>query len=125
MKKLEIFCTLGPTSLNKDFLKFAEKNRVSLVRLNMSHLNLKTLEKNIKFIKKNSKLNISIDTEGAQIRTKIKTKPIKIRKNSNFLLSKKNGKFNLYPDNIFNQLKKGDILDIGFNNLLAKVKKKN
>ena len=58
MNKFEIFCTLGPSTINKDFLKFAEKNKVSLVRLNMSHLNLKTLEKNIKFIKKNSKLKI-------------------------------------------------------------------
>ena len=27
MKKIEIFCTLGPSSLNKSFLKFAEKNK--------------------------------------------------------------------------------------------------
>ena len=36
----------------------------------MSHLSAKNLEKNIKFIKANSNLNICIDTEGAQIRTK-------------------------------------------------------
>jgi len=80
MKKIEIFCTLGPSSLNKSFLKFAEKNKVSLVRLNMSHLNLKTLEKNIIYIKKNSNLKICLDTEGAQIRTKLKSKPLKIQK---------------------------------------------
>ena len=67
--KHEIFCTLGPGSLNKKFLNFAEKNNVALVRLNLSHLTLKNLIKNIKFIQQNSKLKICIDTEGAQIRT--------------------------------------------------------
>ena len=39
-KRHEIWATLGPSSLNKDFLKFC-KNKVSLLRLNMSHINLK------------------------------------------------------------------------------------
>ncbi len=123
MKKIEIFCTLGPSSLNKDFLKFAEKNKISLVRLNMSHLSLKTLEKNIQFIKKNSKLKICLDTEGAQIRTKLKTKPLKIQKGKIFYLTKE-GNFKLYPNEIFEKLKKEDVLDIGFNNLVAKIQKK-
>ena len=50
-KKIDILCTLGPSSLNKNFLK-KKKNKVSLVRLNMSHLSLIKLEQNIKFIKK-------------------------------------------------------------------------
>ena len=51
--KHEIFCTLGPGSLNKKFLSFAEKNNVALVRLNLSHLTLQNLIKHIKFIQKN------------------------------------------------------------------------
>ena len=70
-KRIEIFCTLGPSSLNKSFLKFASNN-IDLLRLNMSHLSLSKLEKNIKFIKNFSKIPICIDTEGAQIRTKCK-----------------------------------------------------
>ena len=70
-KKIDILCTLGPSSLNKNFLNII-KNKVSLVRLNMSHLSLIKLEQNIKFIKKNSNIPICIDTEGAQIRTKIR-----------------------------------------------------
>ena len=71
MKKIKILCTLGPESLNKDFLKFANK-KVDLVRLNLSHINIYNLEKIIKFVKKNTNVAICIDTEGAQIRTKIK-----------------------------------------------------
>lgn len=105
MKKIEIFCTLGPASLNKNFLKFAEKNKVSLIRLNMSHLDLRTLEKNINFIKRNSKLKICLDTEGAQIRTKLSSRSQKIYKNKIFLL-KKNGNFKIYPPEIYEKLKK-------------------
>ena len=123
--KHEIFCTLGPGSLNKKFLSFAEKNNVALVRLNLSHLTLQNLIKHIKFIQKNSKLKICIDTEGAQLRTKTKGKTALIRKNKFFFINKKGGKFVLYPENIFDQLKKNNILDIGFNNLKAKIVKKN
>ena len=42
-KKIEIFCTLGPASLNKKFLNFA-KNKVDLLRLNMSHIKIKNLK---------------------------------------------------------------------------------
>lgn len=124
MRKIEIFCTLGPSSLNRSFLSFAEKNKVSLVRLNMSHLTLQSLEKSIIFIKKNSNLKICIDTEGAQIRTKLKTKSFQIKKGQLFYLYKNKEKFRLYPEVIFEKLKSKDVLDIGFNNLLARIEKK-
>ena len=66
--RIDIFCTIGPSSLNKKFLKFA-KNKIDLLRI-------KSLKQQIKFIKKNSSIPICIDTEGAQIRTKIKKKKI-------------------------------------------------
>ena len=51
MKKIKILCTLGPKSLNKNFLKFTNK-KIDLVRLNLSHINVSKLEKIIKFVKK-------------------------------------------------------------------------
>ena len=50
-RKRKIFCTLGPSSLNKNFLKFAEK-KVDLLRLNMSHINISELSQLIKKIKR-------------------------------------------------------------------------
>lgn len=121
-KKIEVFCTLGPACLNKKFLKFSNSN-INLLRLNMSHLNIDQLKKNILYIRKFSKVPICIDTEGAQIRTKSKlTKylkkgiKIKIFKNKNFYF---------YPDDVFNKLKINDKLDIGFRGLCVKVEKKN
>lgn len=121
IKKIKIFCTLGPSSLNKNFLKFAGKQKIDLVRLNMSHLSLKNLKKNIKFIKKISNLNICIDTEGAQIRTKTKIKKY-LRKKQQINIYHKNN-FHLYPLETFYKLKKNDLLELGFDGLILKITK--
>ena len=121
--KIEILCTLGPASLNAKFLKFA-KNKISLLRLNMSHIEVKDLKKYIIFIKKNTNIPICIDTEGAQIRTKInKKKNIKI--NQKFKIYKNSSKQGFYPRSVFDKLKLNDFLDIGFNDLKAKIIKKS
>jgi len=89
----------------------------------MSHLNLRNLEKSIKFIKKHTKVPICIDTEGAQIR--IKTKKEKFLKSGQKLvIGDVKGKIRLYPNTVFKQIKKNDILNIGFNNLKIKALKK-
>lgn len=123
MKK-EIFCTLGPSSINPKFLKFVNKKKVDLLRINMSHVSLKQLPKIITFVRKYTKIPLCIDTEGAQIRTKTKKnfffKPLTI-----FKIKKEKGLFNLYPVEIFDILKKGDILDIGFTGLEVKIISKN
>ena len=122
MKKIKIFCTLGPSSLSKNFLKFAQKNKIDMVRLNMSHLSLSDLKKNIIFVKKNSNLKICIDTEGAQIRTKVKKKQF-LKKNQKIKIFK-NKNFYLYPNDVYNKLKKNDYLEVGFDGLILKIVKK-
>ena len=119
MSKIEIFCTLGPSSLNKNFLKSIDK-KVSLVRLNMSHLSLRKLSSTIKFIKKNCSVPICIDTEGAQIRTKVNIKK-KYKKKQKIIIYRSNKKFSLYPNDTFDKLRRGDVLDIGFSGLEAKI----
>ena len=118
-KKIKIICTLGPASLNKDFLKFAE-NKISLLRLNMSHISLNNLEKKIKFIKKHTNIPICIDTEGAQIRTKVRRKKF-LEFKQRIKIANKKGAINLYPEFIYKQIKINDILNIGFHNLKLKV----
>jgi len=123
-KKIHIISTLGPSSLNKKFLKFSNKN-IDLLRLNMSHIEPEELEEKIRYIRKYSKTNICIDTEGAQIRTKV-SKSRDLKKNQNLKISKTKCKnhLSLYPYEIFENLKTKDILNIGFNNLLIEIKSK-
>jgi pyruvate kinase len=120
---MKIISTLGPSTINKKFLNFASRE-IDLIRLNMSHLSINKLERNIKFIKKNCTTPICIDTEGAQIRTKVKK--IKNYKNGSIInIGEKKGNFILYPSNVFKSLKINDILNIGFDGLLIKINKCN
>lgn len=116
----QIFCTIGPASLNKNFLNSVKK-KVSLLRINLSHVGLKELPKTINFLKKNSKIPICIDTEGAQIRTKV-FKEKYYKKNSKIVIKNQinNKDLYFYPD-IFNQIKINDIFDIGFEGLKIKI----
>ena len=125
MKKISIYCTVGPSSLNKNFLEFSKKNKIDLLRLNLSHLSIKNLVKNIKFIKKFCNIPICIDTEGAQIRTKSRfNKFFKKQEIGTINKSEKKG-FSFYPDNIFEKIRVGDIFKIGFKGLEIKIIKKN
>lgn len=120
---MKIISTLGPRTINKKFLDFASRE-IDLIRLNMSHLSVNKLEKNIKFIKKNCTTPICIDTEGAQIRTKVK-KIKNYKEGSTINIYEKKGNFLLYPSNVFKSLKINDILNIGFDGLLIKINKNN
>ncbi len=118
MKK-KIFCTLGPATLNRKFLKFTNR-KIDLLRLNMSHVKLNSLDKLIKKIKKITKVPICIDTEGAQIRTKVLVSK-KLRTGQKFYIHKNNGNFKVYPKEVFSKLKLKDNILIGFDNLSGKI----
>ena len=125
MLRIKILVTLGPSSLNSKFLKFSKGN-VDLLRLNLSHINSDELSDLIDYIRKYNKTTpICIDTEGAQIRTRLKFKKIFLKKNKKIFINIKNPNFNLYPLYINKILKLKDILDIGFENLILRLIKKN
>jgi len=117
--KRKIFCTLGPSSLNNHFLKFAN-NKIDLLRINMSHVDINNLDNLIKKIKNKTKVPICVDTEGAQIRSKV-IQSKKIRYNKKFFINKDRGNFKIYPEEIFSKLKIKDTVFIGFDNLVGKI----
>ena len=120
----EIFCTIGPSSLNKNFLKGINGSKVSVIRINLSHTKIINLKKIFKKIRKYTKIPICLDTEGAQIRTAFKEKKfLKLNKLLKIDNDLKSRNLTLYPD-IFNKLKKGFILDVGFENLKIRIVKK-
>ena len=124
--KHSIYCTLGPATLKKDFLNFVSKKKeVSLLRLNLSHIEYQKLPKIIEFVKKHTSKQLCIDTEGAQIRTRLKGKKLFINKNQNIRIFFKKKNISLYPTYILKKIKVKDVLDIGFENLKLKVFKIN
>ncbi len=122
MKK-KILCTLGPASMNAKFFRFVNKNKVDLLRINMSHVKVSQLSKMIKFIRSHTKIPLCLDTEGAQIRTKTSKKYF-FKIGTNFTIYQNKKKRNLYPEEIFDKLKKEDILDIGFTGLEVRITNK-
>ena len=87
----------------------------------MSHLNINELKRSIKFVRKYTKVPICIDTEGAQIRSKVKKSKFYTKGSTINIF--KNKSFFLYPKDIFKKIKNKDILDIGFEGLKIRVKK--
>ena len=97
---------------------------MNLFRINLSHTELKDLKNVIFFIQKNSSVPICIDTEGAQIRTRLK-KELKLSSNQEFNIyfdfKNKPQKLNLYPYEVLNQLEVGDLIYIDFNSVIVEV----
>ena len=121
---MELLSTLGPSSLNEQTLKKLDLLGVSMFRINLSHTEIKDLEKVINFIRSYSLVPICIDTEGAQVRTRT-NKQINIKTSQEleiyFNYEKNKNELNFYPYNVHNQLKVGDIIYIDFNSVVVEV----
>ena len=126
MKK-DIWCTLGPSSLNQRTIKRLQDLGVTVFRINLSHTSITNLRKTIKKIRDVTDVSICLDTEGPQIRTgsiingNMKLVSDDIAKISKNLISGNNVEFNLYPKYVFKQLKVGDTLQIDHDSALIKI----
>ena len=67
----KLFITLGPSTLNKKFLTSVDSKNIKLLRINLSHTDIKDLPRLVKFIRKYSRTPICFDSEGAQIAIKL------------------------------------------------------
>ena len=121
----KLFITLGPSTLNKNFLNSINSKYVKLLRINLSHTKIKDLKKIVLFIRKHSNIDICFDTEGAQVRTsKVINDKKQLTRNQIVHINKSNISNNhitLTPNNIYKKLKLGDTLDIDFNSAKIKV----
>jgi pyruvate kinase len=116
MNNKEIWCTLGPSSLNDHVIGRLEDLGVSLLRLNLSHTIVSELPKTLEYIQSRTELPICLDTEGAQVRTYNGTN-LDLRENCSLRVNNRanqgdpNG-LTLYPEGIVHQLVAGDLLKI-------------
>ena len=118
MTQKEIFCTLGPSSLNDGVIARLEELGASLFRLNLSHTKVEDLAEIIAYVQSRTSVPLCLDTEGAQVRTgTFVDRVITLRESSvvrmkRILVPGDAGAFNLYPLNIVNQLVEGDFLKV-------------
>jgi pyruvate kinase len=116
MNKKEIWCTLGPASLNDHVIGRLEELGVSLLRINLSHTIVSNLPKIVEYIQSRTDLPICLDTEGAQVRSYNGTN-LKLQENTSLRvthLPDPNDKtsLTLYPVGIAQQLVPGDLMKI-------------
>jgi len=114
----EIWCTLGPSSLNDRVIGRLEELGVSLFRLNLSHTRLEKVAEIVEFIQTRTKVPVCLDSEGAQVRTSdLVGGKVVVRENNAIRIHFKRvpgdaGDMNLNPENIARQLEVGDLLKI-------------
>lgn len=127
----ELLCTLGPASREQYVISRLEDIGVSLFRINLSHTKVEHLDKVIEDLKSITNVPICLDTEGAQIRTgdlnegKIFVEENDVIRITNALIKGDKERFNLYPHEVVDLLKVGDLLSIDFNSVLVQVIQKD
>lgn len=67
--KIRVVATLGPASLRPDVLRGLEERAVSALRINLAHTALDSLARTVEFVREHTALPITLDTEGAQVRS--------------------------------------------------------
>jgi pyruvate kinase len=129
--KYQILATLGPSSLNNSVIKKLDDLEIDLLRLNMSHVNISSLEGFIKQIRQLSKIPICIDTEGAQVRSNcFKNNAAFFKKGSVIKIHKDerigdNHNMSFSPTGIVDKFQVNDVIYIDFNSVSLKVIEKN
>ena len=114
----EIWCTLGPASLNDHVLTRLVELGVSLFRLNLSHTKVDKLKEILQYIQTRTKVPVCLDTEGAQVRTgDFAEGKITVRENSTVRVHYSrvpgdSNNLNIYPEQVARQLIVGDLLKI-------------
>ena len=125
--KIKLLATIGPSSFDKDTICEMESNGVDLFKINLSHTKISDLEEIIESLHKWSSVPVCLDSEGAQVRNqyminesvafsigdtvKIHAKEVKgDNKNISFV-----------PQNVFKQLKVGDLIYVDFHSLTLEV----
>jgi len=124
---IQMLCTLGPASLNKQVIERLTDRGVDFFRINMSHTSLESLEDVIRTIRKYSSTPICIDSEGAQVRTGQLDEPIVFKDRQRITLCRGReqtsvGALPLWPDCAFDQLESGHLIAVDFDSTLLMVR---
>ena len=123
----EIFCTLGPASMNKRVLARLEGLGATLFRINLSHTKLEDVTGVIDFIQAHSAVPVCLDTEGAQIRTgSLVAGSVAVAESALIYARRKEiagdaQALSFYPHGIVDALEVGDFVSIDFNAVLVQV----
>ena len=119
MRNHKVICTIGPSCNNKKSLIKLKDAGVDIFRVNMSHANIEDIYR-LNEIALDIGITLGVDTEGAQIRTKLNGKnKITLEKNKKIIINlnptKNKSSLNLYPEEVLDKLIIGDNIRLDFN----------
>ena len=66
--RVQIICTLGPSSYDPEVIKKLTDRKVDLLRINLSHTPTDQVEERINHVRTHTDVPVSLDTEGSQVR---------------------------------------------------------
>ena len=118
---MRVISTIGPSCDTKEILISLKNAGCDEFRVNLSHASIKDMV-NLNTIAKEIGINLAIDIEGAQIRTKVK-KIINVKNNQRLFINLKDNSpiFGFSPPYVKENLNIGDKLRVGFNGVLLEV----
>ncbi|WP_420404971.1 pyruvate kinase [Nisaea sp.] len=124
---MNLLCTLGPASFDGSIIRKLDALGVDLFRINLSHTAADEIADRVNLVREHSDVPISLDTEGAQIRTgKIRGGAVELAEHhevhivSDAMLGDA-GQFSLYPAYALGLLEVGDLITIDFNAAMIQI----
>lgn len=125
---INVLCTLGPSSLNRQVIERLQARNVNLFRINLSHTPLDKVEETVKIIQSHSSTPICLDTEGAQVRTGTMEEDVVVGDRQHVWLTAKTVIGNseclsLTPPYVFEELKPNHLIGLDFDGVVLLVLK--
>ncbi len=125
---INVLCTLGPSSLNRQVIERLQARNVDLFRINLSHTPLDKVEETVKIIQSYSSTPICLDTEGAQVRTGTMEEDVVVGDRQHVRLTAKTVIGNseclsLTPPNVFEELNPNHLIGLDFDGVVLLVLK--
>lgn len=127
ISRVSLICTIGPSCCTEVTLSQLKAAGVDIFRINLSHASLEDIYKYCDIAKKIG-ITIGIDTEGAQLRTKLFSgNTLQIKKDDYISVGELhkfdnvNHQLSLYPSIIYKKLRIGHTIRVDFNGALLRV----
>jgi pyruvate kinase len=124
--KVQILCTLGPSSLRPEVIRGLDERGVDLFRVNLSHTPLEAVAPTIELIHGCSTTPVCLDTEGAQVRCGPMAPDVTLEQGRMVRLAAAGGvgtaeELILQPGSTLEILRPGSELSVDFNGALLRV----
>ena len=123
---VNLLCTLGPSSINKQTIERLQDRKVDLFRINLSHTPLDKVEETILAIQQHATTPICLDTEGAQVRTGTMEENVVVNDRQHVRLTPKPcvgtaEELCLTPATVFEELKPNNLIGLDFDGVVLLV----